>query len=211
MTASTSPPGADPQVPRLTEPELEALADGAAVVRDRVAPDALTEAVRDRLEAWWRAGALRAAGVGAAGARVEAVRGDHTAWLDDRPDEATAWLGRWFGGLREGLAEDLRLALPSCRVQLARYPGGAGYARHLDALRHDPRRRVTAILYLDPAWQPAWGGLLRLWEPAGVREVEPRGGRLVVFRADAVAHEVLPTAQPRYAATAWLGAEAALP
>ncbi|MCB9665840.1 MAG: 2OG-Fe(II) oxygenase [Alphaproteobacteria bacterium] len=207
MTASSSPPGAELALPLLSDEELTALGEGRVVVRDAVVEAAALEPVRALLDDLWRAGALRAAGVGGRGTRAEAVRGDHTTWLDDHldlPDAARLW--RWFDGLRGRLAEALRVALPSCRVQLARYPEGAHYRAHVDALRDDPVRRLTAILYLDPGWTPEAGGALQVVEGGEVRRIAPVGGRLVLFRADAVEHEVLPTSGPRYAATAWLGA-----
>ncbi|CAI7768170.1 unnamed protein product, partial [Closterium sp. NIES-54] len=65
--------------------------------------------------------------------------------------------------------------VPSCPLdlsgkfscQLACYPGnGARYARHTDRSPSSPHRRVTALYYLNPAWDPAsMGGNLRLYLP----------------------------------------------
>jgi SM-20-related protein len=62
---------------------------------------------------------------------------------------------------------------------------------------------VTAILYLNPDWTEAAGGLLRLHLPSGPLDVAPLLDRLVVFRSEIVEHEVLPTHAPRWAVTAW--------
>jgi SM-20-related protein len=80
-------------------------------------------------------------------------------------------------------------------------------------------RRVTAILYLNGPWAEANGGSLRLYRPREFakdeeeeeeeeeneewEDVAPEGGRLVIFMAGAVEHEVLPTFAPRIALTAW--------
>jgi hypothetical protein len=83
-------------------------------------------------------------------------------------------------------------------------------------------RRVTSILYLnEQPWPLTQGGALRVYRPrsddAGVAgsveqhqegeggwvDVAPEGGRLVVFMAGAVEHEVLPAYAPRVALTAW--------
>lgn len=72
---------------------------------------------------------------------------------------------------------------------------GAGYARHVDAGDGErDSRKLTAILYLNPRWQAAQGGVLRAHPGGGsaVVDIEPRGGRLVLFWSRHLAHEVLP-------------------
>lgn len=130
------------------------------------------------------------------------ARSDRTAWEADHPGV--------FGGMRERfvevrteLNEAAWMGLDVFSIQLAVYDAGASYAAHRDALRNDPTRRITAILYLNPDWKPADGGCLRIHGSAGHRDVEPRGGRLVVFRSDRLLHEVLPGRSVRRAATAW--------
>lgn len=59
---------------------------------------------------------------------------------------------------------------------------GARLDIHRDFARHPAtrwRRRANVLLYLNPGWDPAWGGVLRLGHD-GV-EVVPEMGRLVVF------------------------------
>ncbi|KIY91652.1 hypothetical protein MNEG_16311 [Monoraphidium neglectum] len=86
-------------------------------------------------------------------------------------------------------------------------------------------RAVTAILYLNPAWGPGDGGQLRLWRPSsgndpggeggggggggggeegGYLDVEPLGGRLLLFRSADVEHEVRPARARRWALSAWV-------
>ena len=83
-------------------------------------------------------------------------------------------------------------------------------------------RRVTSILYLNESnWPSADGGALRVYHPqkpsdntdavgsgdsdrdSQCVDVYPQGGRLVVFMAGAVEHEVLPAYAARVALTAW--------
>ena len=100
---------------------------------------------------------------------------------------------------------------------LACYDGqGAFYKPHMDSATTDPRR-VTAIVYLvPPDWDAAadaHGGKLLWWQvrpdfaeearPPAKREVAPKEGRLVLFRARTVKHEVLPTHRKRFAVTLW--------
>jgi hypothetical protein len=46
------------------------------------------------------------------------------------------------------------------------------------------RRRVNLLLYLNPTWDPTWGGQLQLWSKdmqRSVTEVEPIGNRVLLF------------------------------
>jgi SM-20-related protein len=161
------------------------------------------------------AGVLAPARVGRGDRHLDpSIRGDEIAWLSasgevessagTRAPSALAPLWAAFDAMRRALAESAYLRLDRFDVQLARYPGGGvGYLRHRDSFARGPgQRRLTAILYLNPAWAPADGGVLRL-HLVPPRDLEPRLDRLVVFLSDRVEHEVLPALSPRLAATAW--------
>ena len=139
-------------------------------------------------------------------------------------------LGRLVGYLKS-LAHELgqlgyerTLTIPTS-VMLACYDGaGAFYKPHMDSMNSDPRR-LTAIVYLVP---PDWdarpekdGGRLVWWLvdeesnsprhvlPDGSREpvrqtTEPKAGRLVLFNARTVMHEVCRRLPPTAAAAARL-------
>jgi Rps23 Pro-64 3,4-dihydroxylase Tpa1-like proline 4-hydroxylase len=52
-------------------------------------------------------------------------------------------------------------------------------------------RRLNVLLYLNPAWEDAWGGHLELWRrdlSACVRRVRPTLGRCVIFNTDATSY-----------------------
>lgn len=95
---------------------------------------------------------------------------------------------------------------------LAVYPGqGARFQRHVDNTAGDGRL-LTALVYLNPGWDRAHGGALRVFDarvgdapaPAGAFEavdVFPEAGRVALFFADAVAHEVRPCFAHRHAMT----------
>jgi SM-20-related protein len=143
---------------------------------------------------------FRAAGM--TGGRLdESQRGDRIAWLGPKTaPPALAKLCAQLEDLRLAIARDAWLPTTHAEIQAAHYPGGgARYARHRDAPATNNRRRVTAIVYLNPEWTPADGGQLRL----GTVDLEPIAGRLVVFLSERVEHEVLPAHAPRYAVTAW--------
>jgi hypothetical protein len=45
-------------------------------------------------------------------------------------------------------------------------------------------RRLNVLLYLNPDWEPAWGGQLELWDTSmsrKVQDIDPVLGRMVVF------------------------------
>jgi SM-20-related protein len=89
---------------------------------------------------------------------------------------------------------------------------GSRYDKHIDNMGGDDVRKVTAIVYLQDGWEPAHGGLFRAHLTEGDVDLEPRGGRLLVFYADSLVHSVLPAHAPRgeadarWALTCWLHA-----
>lgn len=100
----------------------------------------------------------------------------------------------------------------------ARYPHGGFYRRHIDSMPGTPQelRSFSYLLYANPSWTEADGGLLRLHSDGGAEtapagappsftDVAPRAGTLVVFRSD-FPHEVLDTAAERLAVAGWFNA-----
>ena len=78
---------------------------------------------------------------------------------------------------------------------LHRIPRGGFLNVHADFTAHhrDPglRRRVNLLLFLNPGWDPAWGGALELWSRDMQRcgaSIEPRANRIVVFSTDESAY-----------------------
>lgn len=67
------------------------------------------------------------------------------------------------------------------------------------------RRYLTCILYLNPDWQVGDGGTLRILQKDGTHaDIEPRGGRLVIFSSADMLHGVQPTFAKRFACSIWL-------
>lgn len=198
----------------LDDPAVQALGEGRALVWDGWLEPAAVHAARAALEAERAAGALRPAHIGRGAERRldPEVRGDWLGWLDPEAS-APALRALWprFEALRQALNEAAWLGLRGFELQGAVYPPGARYGRHLDAFTGQRSRAATAITYLNPAWEPAHGGLLRVFEPSGTRELAPLGGRLVVFLADRLPHEVLPGSVDRWALTAWFRGREDLP
>mmetsp|Transcript_165886 Transcript_165886/g.527431 ORF Transcript_165886/g.527431 Transcript_165886/m.527431 type:complete len:561 (-) Transcript_165886:318-2000(-) len=100
----------------------------------------------------------------------------------------------------EGLAER-----SDCMVSI--YADGARFQKHVDNPNRDGRL-LTTILYLNNGepWGTKDGGELRIFPSAPgapPANFEPLGGRLVLFWADKLAHEVLPSRRRRMALTYW--------
>lgn len=81
--------------------------------------------------------------------------------------------------------------------------GGGRLDVHVD-FNYDERRqfhrRLNLLLYLNPEWNPAWGGQLELWDPgvtACQHRFEPRLGRCVIFETSDISfHGVQPVRCP---------------
>ena len=186
---------------RLDDAQVTALGEGRLVVLEDALgphPDEVARALTDPA-------ALRPAGMGAGASptRVDALRGDAIAWLDATPEP----YARLLEVVAHTLRHDAWLHVAPLETQLARYPVGARYARHLDTFRTGTRtpRRVTLITYLNADWREVDAGALRAWEPDGPREVLPLLGRAVLFLSERVPHEVLPATRERWAVTTWFG------
>lgn len=190
----------------LTPDEVRALGEQGWLIQDRFLSEGAALQAHGEAQALQQTADWSLPGVGRERDRTRGrqLRGDQTLWL--QPQMAPPALGdliQRFRALRDELNQAY-LGLGRTEIQLARYPGdGEGYQRHRDAFAGDASRRVTAICYLNPAWSPAAGGLLRLFTEGVPLEVEPLGGRLVLFLSERIEHEVLPAFAPRFAVTAW--------
>jgi SM-20-related protein len=184
--------------------ELSALGGRGWFLRDDFLTRAQVFALRAEADALHLTGRFTAAGVGRSQRSFDvSVRSDEHVWLDPDAGSAFAELHERLATLGQSLRREAYLGIEDFDFQLARYGAGDTYARHRDAFRGRNERRVTAIVYLNPAWEPEHGGQLRLHIGGEPHDLEPRGGRLVVFLSEAIEHEVLPAQAIRYAATAW--------
>ena len=113
--------------------------------------------------------------------------------------------------------DDLQLSPDRFGHKLACSTGhGAFYPKHLDNSIGPPHdtRKLTAIYYLNPAWDlAANGGAIRLYDrldgPAPYTDLAPTGDRLLLFWSDLIVHEVLPSVGDahRYTFTFWLSSD----
>lgn len=184
----------------LDDAELDAVADGHALVRDGLLGELPAQAAARASVA--HAKDLRDATVGRSRRLDRGVRTDQIGWLEGDVDPRFSPLLALFEALRGELNARAYLGLTRAEVQLGRYAMGGSYARHCDAFAGGPGRVITAIWYANPEWQAAHGGRLRVWDPEQ-RDVEPLLDRLIVFRSDCVQHEVQLCNWERFAITAW--------
>jgi hypothetical protein len=85
--------------------------------------------------------------------------------------------------------------------------GLTGYLRS----RYLRKRYLTCIVYLNPDWEPAHGGCLRIIsdnnddkQRNSVVDIEPKAGRLILFSSVNTTHAVLPTFSRRLACSMWI-------
>lgn len=145
------------------------------------------------------------------------ARDDLTTWVSEGVRPATDACFASSDGVLAALSRletDLHMFMHLRGVrelQLAAYTAGSsGYRKHTDAMPQSvsgTERKVTAILYSNATWTEADGGQLRLWladhDGNASVDVEPKGGRLLLFLSGCMAHQVLPTHADRLALTAW--------
>jgi SM-20-related protein len=150
---------------------------------------------------------LKRAGIGRADSFQlnDSVRGDVIEWLELGAAPVTEFLSA-MDKLREALNQRLFLGLCEYEAHFACYKPGAFYAKHHDAFRGKPGRKVSSAFYLNPDWDFAAGGELVLYDKAGSAElirVAPECGRLVLFLSEDFPHEVLPTSRVRQSIAGW--------
>jgi SM-20-related protein len=195
----------DAPEPGIRQALIEALrADGIAV-RDGFLSLPELRALAACAEARRVRGDFAAARIGA-GPNLEhraEIRGDSIAWLTRADFPAEAQLFGALEELRHALNREAFLGVAELELHYARYPPGTGYARHVDQPFGSTQRRVSIVLYLNEDWQASDGGALRIDETGGCREIEPLGGRLVLFLSESRAHEVLPSRRARLSLTGW--------
>lgn len=180
---------------------------GFAVEPHFVRP-ALVRALRREAQLRQTRGEFRAAAIGRDRLHRQhrQIRSDHTCWLDGS-SLAQCRLLEQLEQLRQLVNRELFLGLFDYEAHFAHYAPGACYRRHLDAFNGDNPRVLSTVIYLNPGWTPADGGMLRLWpEPDAVTpvlDVAPRAGTLVCFLSERIPHEVLPARAARFSIAGW--------
>jgi len=144
------------------------------------------------------------------------IRNDRIMWLDHHNPKAENFV--FFDRLKQMidyLNQTCYLGIRDMEFHFTIYPKGSLYKRHLDVFTTDSARKLSAICYLNPDWEAADGGQLRLYLPDDkgkemAKDILPEAGRLVIFNSQKIEHEVMPTERERYSITGWLKDQASL-
>lgn len=198
-----------PAPPHTIDARLDALcADlrgrGFCIADDLLPRDLLQTLAADC--AWReRSGVFKRAGTGRGTRGMQnALRDDSINWLEPGGTDAPATLFlAQMDALRIGINRRLLLGLHELEAHYAVYPAGGGYARHRDRFRDDDARVLSLVVYLNPDWDGADGGELRLHLDEGEVDVAPTMGCCVLFLSDAIEHEVLPAQRTRRSIAGW--------
>jgi len=196
--------------------EFDAVASALAVDGWCVVPNLLDTAQTQALAAeclfMHDASLLQPARVGA-GRTASILRGDSTHWFVTGAMSASQQVfSDRLDALRVALSRLLMLGLMDCESHYAVYRPGAGYARHLDCLRGNDARVLSAVFYLNDSWLEADGGALRLYlEDGSPRDIYPHAGSLLLFLSALFEHEVLPATRNRMSIAGWMRQRPALP
>ncbi len=179
------------------------------VVADHFLSPAQVRALKACAEERWGRGEFAGARIGAPqrAMHLPEIRGDYTCWLADPLMPAESALLDALEQLRLELNRGAYLGLFELELHYAKYPPGASYQRHTDHPVGRSQRVVSLVLYLNEDWHPATGGELRLFGPANsYRDVEPIGGRLLMFLTEGREHAVLATRRARLGISGWFKA-----
>jgi SM-20-related protein len=192
-------------------PSHEAIADQLRITGRSICPDFITPAfareLRNDLSHIQAQGLFKPAGIGQGEAKQirSEVRRDEIHWWDAQTtNPVQQQLLNQLASLRQTLNRTLYLGLDGFEGHYASYGIGSFYKRHRDTFQRDERRKVTVILYLNPAWTASDGGQLRMY-PSGEApiEVAPLDRTLVCFLSNELEHEVLVAHAPRLSFTGW--------
>ncbi|MEQ8357958.1 MAG: 2OG-Fe(II) oxygenase [Cytophagales bacterium] len=133
------------------------------------------------------------------------IRGDNIFWLDkDSKDPRIRFYFTLMNEIQSTLNRYCFLSLSDYEFHFAHYPPGAYYKRHLDQFQSRNNRLISTVFYLNDDWIPDYKGQLRLYLNSNYIDVEPKFGRLVLFKSADIEHEVLTTYYNRYSITGWM-------
>jgi SM-20-related protein len=188
---------------------IQALNQRGWIVTDRAVPLASWTALLAKARELWKAGRFQASEIGqGTNGRQPGIRGDAICWVQPGSALAQREFFLWMARLRQVLNERFNMGLRNQEFHFARYPEGKGYQKHIDQHRGRNFRKISIVLYLNPAWDAADGGELCLYQPyqpdVEMQRFAPMGGRLAVFVSGMIPHAVLPCKKTRWSVAGWL-------
>ena len=137
--------------------------------------------------------------------RAKAIRGDLIHWIEDwQVLPALAAYKVFVDELILFCRRVLFLQAKRFEGQLAWYPKGTYYRRHLDQHVGQRHRQLSCMLYFN-SWEPGFGGELKIYpSQEEAVEISPMAGRFVCFRSMDLEHEVLKTNYDRLSLVGWI-------
>ena len=179
------------------------------IVTDSAIPKAWVKTLYAKALGQWQNGHFQPGEIGRGpdGKQPE-IRGDAICWIQPKSALAHHEFFAWMARFRSVLNTRYDLGVRSQEFHFARYPAGKGYQKHIDQHRGRNFRKISIVLYLNPAWDEADGGEFCIYEPyqqeVEVRRFAPLGGRLAVFASWMIPHAVLPCRKTRWSIAGWL-------
>ncbi|WP_373019763.1 2OG-Fe(II) oxygenase [Thiomicrorhabdus sp.] len=193
--------------PKIVDQLLDALVEQGWFEWPNAVSDELCQALLEEVETYDEEGELQRAGIGRGDVHQlnKDIRRDQIKWIDGLTVAQNVYLQQ-MAQLQYQLNQALFLGLFEYECHFAVYKQGDFYKKHLDSFRGRANRMVTTVLYLNPDWQPEWGGELILYNEdssAKLAVVTPEMGKLAIFMSEQIPHEVLVTHHPRVSIAGW--------
>lgn len=182
--------------------------DGFVHIAD-ILPHGLLLALHQEIEQLDKNYELQKAGVGRGDdyALEKKIRSDKIKWIDGETPAQVELQGH-LENLRFEINRRLMLGLFDVESNFAVYRPGDFYKRHLDSFVGEKNRLLSMVIYLNPEWSLADGGLLNAYMDENAvlpfAEVIPLWGNAVIFLSEKISHEVTATtARTRYSIATW--------
>jgi SM-20-related protein len=136
---------------------------------------------------------------------INEVRGDFIHWLNRHENDFTEELFSLLDSLKTLINRYCYLSLKDFEFHFAHYPKGSFYKKHLDQFSARSNRLVSVVLYLNKNWKEGDGGELKIYpKNKPTQKIEPLENRLILFKSDALLHEVLVSNKSRKSLTGWM-------
>ena len=104
------------------------------------------------------------------------------------------------------LKDYFRIGLDHFEAHYAFYAPGNFYQRHSDQKKEHNKRQFSFVYYLNPDWEPEFGGEIRGYQAQTNLEkfnVFPFGGTFILFKSD-IEHEVCESKKERFSISGWM-------
>lgn len=190
---------------RLTDTQLDTFVnDGWIVIDDVFANKALLALQAESGFIDYRDAALTD------GIRISDIRGDKIRWITENFFAGYYYL-QSINALAALFNRSLFAGIRHSEAHYACYPVGFGYQWHSDNPAGRDERIISAVFYLNDAWESSDGGAVEIVDNHGVHhEVMPVANRLVIFSSD-LQHQVQIAHRQRYSIATWMRRDGLVP